>query len=634
MILFLTNYLKGIKRLKYLPEPKDYYKYYYIDLETELIPAIGPIGIKKIWMMCASRMDSDEVYSFIGHEEIRQFFNNLKGEEIYFVGHSATSFDAPISARICMGAANISNTVDTLVLSYLYDPGMLGGHSLYAWGERLKDPKGDFNDFSGYSHEMDRYCQQDVRLGKKIFKALVTRMLRMGFSELSCEIEHHIREVVDEQQNNGWYFDIPGAQSLVSQLRSEQSNLEGPIRSLFPPRLQPENTYNRRKKKDGSEFESYLRHLREFPKVENNDDGTYTTYDWEEFNIGSPAQRTSRLLGLGYQPTSFTPKTQKGGGGNPKVDEESLLAFAEESGLKEVTAIAEWLVLQGRSTMVEGWLNNVNYDDHCMHGKVLTCGATTRRMTHFGPNCANIPKANPKVKYGKECRQLWQCRPGRKQVGADASGLELRMFAQYLNDPEATKLYTEGDPHMYNTNLLGLPAEARGSTSKTMIFGLLYGAQDKKLGRILQPTLTDKAAAILGSKARDQLQSGIPGMKRLVAEVQDEYNHTGGLLKTIDGGYVRAPSLHAAINYKLQSAGAILMKKADILFRNSVKKQGLDSMQTGNIHDEIQNDTAEKDTDEVGKACVRAMTDAGEELGFHVPITGTYSIGSNWSNTH
>lgn len=613
----------------YLPRPKDYHKFWYIDIETELIPPEGPAGIKRIWMMCASRFDQDEVHSFIGHDEIRRFFNELKGQEVYFVGHNAVSFDGPVTARLCDGQARLGNTVDTLVLSYLYDPGILGGHSLHAWGERLRDHKGEFNDFSGYSPEMDKYCQQDVRLGKKVAKALWTRMLRYGFSELSCEIEHEIRDVLNEQQDNGWYFDILGAQALVAELRATQAGLEEPIRRLFPPRLAVTQTYTRRTKQDGTDFASYLRHIGSFPKVEDNGDGTYSVWEWEEFNIGSPKQRIKRLLEHGYKPVNFTEK------GSPKVDEESLLAYAEESGETAVEAIAEWLVLQGRSTMVEGWLNNVNYDDSCMHGRVFTCAATTRRMIHSSPNTANIPKAKEKVKYGIACRRLWRARPGRVQVGYDASGLEMRMFAQYLNNPEATLLFTVGDPHLNNTRNLGLDDSMRDLTVKNGFYAYLYGAGDAKLGRTLDPSVVDQqAAGASGKKARAILELGTPGLAKLVADITDEFTHTGGLLKTIDGGFVRCHSKSAALNYKLQSAGAIVMKKAAILARDNIRRAGLDSLLVGTIHDEGQHDADPKIAVLVGETCVRAIADAGEALNFHVPLDGNYKIGANWADCH
>lgn len=606
----------------YLPDPKDYHKYWYIDVEADsLYPS-------KLWVMCASRMDQDKVHSFVGHEAIRSFFDGLRGQEAYFVGHNAISYDGPHTKRLAGGTADVASIVDTLVLSYLYDPAMPGGHSLEAWGERLKDPKGNFSDWSGYSEEMDRYCQQDVKLGKKVARALWQRMRRMGFSELCCEIEHEIREVVDEQQRNGWYFDIPGAQSLVGQLRAEQSALESPIRELFPRRLTVVGTYQRRVRKDGGDFATFLRHVEQYPNLRHNGDGTYSVLDWSEFNIGSPKQRVERLLELGWEPENFTEK------GFPKVDEESLLAFAEVSGRPEARAIAEWLVLQGRTTMIEGWLNNVNYDDHCMHGRVFTCGATTRRMTHNSPNTANIPKAKKKVKYGIESRRLWQARPNRREVGYDASGLEMRMFAEYLANDEATLLFTTGDPHLLNTRNLELPDEMRDLTVKNGFYAYLYGAGDPKLGLTLKPELRGGGAKEYGKWARAVLEKGTPGLSRLVSDIQDEFRGTGGLLRTIDGGFVRCHSKSASLNYKLQSAGAIVMKKAAIIARNEIRRRGLDGFYVGNIHDEGQLDASAKDAETIGQVCVDAIRDAGLALNFKVPLTGNYKVGLNWAECH
>lgn len=574
-------------------------------------------------------MDQKEIHSFVGHDEIREFFDGLAGQEVYYVGHNIISYDAIHTERLAGGRANVSNCVDSLVLGYLYDPSIAGGHSLEAWGHRFNFPKGNFNDWSKYSKEMDEYCQQDVRLGKKVIKALWQRMRRIGYSERSCQIEHEIRATVDVQQRNGWYFDVPGAQALVSHLRSEQSSRETSIFNLFPPRLEVVGEYRRRYRKDGSDFESYLRHLREFPEIRHSEDlGTYQTLDWKEFNIGSPKQRLERLLELGYEPTNYTAK------GNPQVDEESLVQFAESSGHTAVQAIADWLVLQGRATMVEGWLNNVNYQDSCIHGQILTCAATTRRMIHRNPNSANIPKAKAKVKYGIECRRLWRARPDRLQVGFDASGLELRMFAEYLGDPVAIEMYTTGDPHLANTRILELPDEYRDLTVKNSLYAFLYGAGDPKLGKTTNPNLSGRETGEYGKWVREKLTNNIPGLAKLTASIQEEFKHTGGLLKTIDGGYVNCPRVNAAMNYKLQSGGAVLMKVAGVRHRQLIKEHGLDAMHVGNIHDEIQSDSAKKDAEKVGELGVLAIKQAGESLNCKAPFTGEYKVGANWAECH
>ena len=43
------------------------------------------------------------------------------------------------------------------------------------------------------------------------------------------------------------------------------------------------------------------------------------------------------------------------------------------------------------------------------------------------------------AEYGSECREQWVVDPGYKLVGIDASGLELRMLAHYMEDEEYTR---------------------------------------------------------------------------------------------------------------------------------------------------------------------------------------------------
>jgi DNA polymerase I len=606
----------------YLPRPEDFHKYWYLDIETD---SLTPT---KVWVMCASNMASGDVLSFVGHDEIRRFFDELHQEDIYYVGHNFLSFDGPSLIRLCGVNIDLSRVVDTLVLSYLYDPHLGGGHSLEAWGDRLQYPKGVFSDWSKYSSTMDEYCQQDVRLGKRVFRALVNRMRTLGFSELSCQIEHEIRDVVNEQQTNGWYFDIPGAQALFGKLQEEQTKLEPAIRDLFPPQLVEVNRYDVKFKKDGSHTHHFIRHMEEYPDLRVNEDGTYSVYDWQEFNIGSPKQRLDRLVQLGYEPVNFTDK------GAPKVDEESLIQFAETCGRDEVRAIAQWLVLQGRRAMVGGWLDNVNYADSCMHGVVFTCGAASRRMRHAKPNTANIPKAKPKVQYGRECRELWRARPGRKEVGYDASGLELRMFAHYLNQKAATDLILNGDPHLVNTRNLELPDHMRDITVKNGLYACLYGAGDPRLGKTIRPELSGDEATEYGKWARKRLEAGIPGFGDLVKSVKAEFKSSRGLIRTIDGGFVRCPSVAAALNYKLQSAGAIVMKVAAIILRKLIREKGLDSLLVGSIHDEGQHDVLPADAEELGKLAVLSIQLAGEQLNFNLPLTGEYKIGNNWAECH
>lgn len=76
------------------------------------------------------------------------------------------------------------------------------------------------------------------------------------------------------------------------------------------------------------------------------------------------------------------------------------------------------------------------------------------------------------------------------------------------------------------------------------------------------------------------------------------------------------------------------MKKAAIIARKEILKQGLDSLLVGTIHDEGQHDAASEDAERVGQTCTKAISTAGEELNFHVPLAGQHKAGANWAECH
>lgn len=90
----------------------------------------------------------------------------------------------------------------------------------------------------------------------------------------------------------------------------------------------------------------------------------------------------------------------------------------------------------------EAWIDAVSKKDGRIHGRVNQNAAVTGRMTHSGPNMAQVPKVQHCKKrgvlmgleggWGYECRQLFTVPKGKKLVGADASGLELRCLAHFM----------------------------------------------------------------------------------------------------------------------------------------------------------------------------------------------------------
>lgn len=608
---------------------RDLENYWALDIETDDLDA------SKIWVCCVENVITREKRTF--YDEAT--FKDWHSKEHKYVTHNGVSFDIPVINRLWNARIGLSRVVDTLVLSYLYNPKLpvppeyiskvrslgrkaKGPHSLEVWGFRLKNFKIEFEDWSQLTPEMVEYCQQDVSLTVNLYLSLSSKMIDLGYSEKSAEIEHYFRYIIDKQHLNGFKFNRLKANMLYLTLRQMQYETEAYIRSFFKPKLVVAGIYEYRLKKDGTETASFLRHKENFPKLQFNKDRTkYRTFKYQHFNVGSPAQRIERLLEVGWKPTENTPK------GNPKVDEESVIAFAEKSGNPYVGEIANWLVYSGRANMIRTWLNNLDRKDDCIRGKVMSCGAGTRRCTHSAPNSANVPSVE--ARFGRSSRSLWTARPDRVLVGADASGLEGRVFIHYLGSEEAEQ-FMLNDPHTANAEAISKAVgfEVARSPTKNLFYARLYGASDYKLGTMLG------GKAPLGEVVRQAIDRNIPGFEELVAKVGREYDDNDGRLETVDGGFVKCPSPHSALNYKFQSCGAIIMKVGAISLIKSVRKERLDMLKVGDIHDEWQLDCHPDHAQRVGELACESMTIAGEELNMSIKIEGEYSIGKNWAETH
>jgi DNA polymerase I-like protein with 3'-5' exonuclease and polymerase domains len=610
-------------------------KYLKIDPKRAWVLDIECNGLDptEVFVVVVQNLETGETKEFYDTKSFMEF--NIHGPWV-FIGHNILNFDIPSLNRLWATSLSLGDCIDTLVLSYLYRPALEGGHSLDAWGRRLGLPKTEFFDWSCLSPEMVRYCKNDVELTVRLYKALSQRMLDYGFSELSCKIEHQIRVVIDEQQRNGFYFDRAKADTFRTKLRAEQARIEEDIHKLFPPKRVLDREVPIRLRKDNTWYNSCTRALNENDSEIDWENNVVKIYTQETFNLGSPKQRVERLLELGWKPEKFTEK------GFPKVDEDALVAFSKESGRPEVHALAEWLVIQGRASMLDTWFNNLGADSR-IHGRVFTCGASTRRMTHNSPNTANIP-SGAKAKYGDECRSFWGVEPnkGLVLVGYDASGLENAGMLHYLNNPKATETLNKKKPddvHSRNARFLAELLKLDVSTpelfsgirewqAKTGFYAMIYGCGDPKLASIIRST--EKNA----KEFRHFVINGIPGFADLLEDVGREFKRNDGRLKTIDGGLVWCPSFSAALNYRIQSAGTITMKLAAILLDKEAKKERIPFLKVGDIHDEGQLETHKEYGDALGSLAVKCIARAGESLGWNLPLGGSYKIGQNWSETH
>jgi len=254
-------------------------------------------------------------------------------------------------------------------------------------------------------------------------------------------------------------------------------------------------------------------------------------------------------------------------------------------------------------------------------------------MTHSKPNCAQVPASKYDKDgnvlwgfdggYGADCRDLWTVPDGYSLVGIDASGLELRMLAHYMNDDHYTQELLNGDIHTANQKSAGLQTRDQ---AKTFIYAFLYGAGDVKIGQVAG------GGAPRGRILKKNFLDNTPALKKLRDKVSKSSDK--GWVTGLDGRKLHIRSKHSALNTLLQSAGAVIMKKALVLLDEYAKKYKIDYKFVLNVHDEFQCEVREDQADFFGGLAVGSIVRAGKSFNLNCPLDGEYKVGETWQQTH
>ena len=568
------------------------------DIETD------DLNASKIWCIVAKEIKGD-FYKF-GPDKLDDALELLASADT-LIGHNIISFDLPVLKRL-YGFRYSGKIIDTLVMSRLYNPVRENGHSLKTWGYRLGIPKQEQPEFDNYTPQMLDYCKQDVKLNEAVYHYLIDE--GSGFSKKSFNIEQLTAAIMSQQEKSGFYFDSKQAMTLLAELKQNMADVEDEVQKTFKPKWVDDKLVTPYIKKDGTLSKRGLTD-EEYESIQKSDHTqSFMRQKLVEFNLGSRKQIGEYLIDFGWKPERFTPT------GQPIVDESTLKKIKH---IKEAKLIADFLLYQKRIAQVSSWIDEVK--DNRVHGSVIPNGTITGRMTHRSPNMAQVP--NIHSPYGKECRACWSVPEGYKLVGIDASGLELRMLAHYMNDANYIEEVINGDIHSTNQELAGLKTRDQ---AKTFIYALVYGAGDAKIGSIINGDIKK------GKALKNRFFSNLPALKKLRDRVQQAANR--GFLKGIDGRKIYVRSQHAALNTLLQGSGAIVMKQAMINLYQLIKLNTLDACFVANIHDEWQLQVKESQADCVGRLGVESIEKVTEQFNMRCDLTGEYKIGGNWSETH
>jgi len=580
------------------------------DVETD------GIQYTKIWCIVVQSVETEEISSF-GPNELYEAVELLNTADT-LIGHNILTFDLPCIRKIldlpCFGRDK--KILDTLVLSRLFVPDRKPGHKLSDWGSSLSYPKIDFHDYSHYSMQMLKYCIRDVQLNTKVFKEL--KWEAKGFSKKCIDLEHKVAEILGVQEKQGFLLDIEKAAIIQAGLEKNLVTTKKIIREVFKPKIIKTKIFPKYKK-DGSIAKNAITEHGKGTRLSEEEslDMAWTTADHivrtevKELLISSRPQLIEYLKEAGWKPKKYTDK------GNVILNEKVLETVTD---IPEAAHIKNYFLLEKRLVQLNSWITAANPSTLRVHCHVIHNGTITGRMTHRKPNMAQVPSVS--VAYGSQFRQCWRVPKDYKLVGIDASGLELRMLAHYMNDKDYINEIISGDIHTANQKLAGLQSRDQ---AKTFIYALLYGAGDDKLGSVAGGNKDT------GAKLRKSFFDNLPAFANLrnrVSRTVQKDNY----LKGLDGRKLKIRSEHSALNSLLQGAGAIVMKEALVILNN--KLAVYDAHFVANVHDEWQIEVVEEDADYVGQLGVEAIEEAGVSLNLHCPLTGEYKVGNNWSDTH
>ncbi|AHN84685.1 DNA polymerase (endogenous virus) [Gutovirus Vc1] len=309
--------------------------------------------------------------------------------------------------------------------------------------------------------------------------------------------------------------------------------------------------------------------------------------------------------------------------------------------------------------------------------EAFSIGTNTFRMRH--KFVVNIPSRGL-----HPLRHLFIASKGKKILGCDGAGLELRMLAHFMNDALYTEVVLNGDIHTHNQELAGLPIR---DMAKTFIYAFLYGSGIKNLAKVCGLSEEEMEARVARFKAE------LPSLANLI-NACERAGEKYGYLQAIDGrwGRIRKSGgkilVHTVLNVLLQMTGSLCMKYGLCFAENKMLKEGVALDESGypmflaNVHDEVQMEVNEDEVEEklyeieescwkaeekaqhfddagrmwsaprvvrgkgtgvltirryyhrAGEILAETMKETGEFLRMRIPLAGEYMIGDSWHDTH
>ena len=631
-----------------------------VDIETD-----GLSNPTRVWCVACEDVDTGRVWTFDGQSpaHVAQL-QSLLDEADAVIGHNLIDYDLRWLRKLLKIRVPLKKVVDTLVLSRLYHQEMEGGHSLQAWGERLKYPKLDWEDFSKYDERMLAYCVNDVGLTKRVYQFLTAKMPQDTW-KAAIEVEHFIAHQCVLMNENGFPFDMTKAKRLYEEVLAQTTDLDAQLDKAFPPKSKFVRVVTPKLTAFGTISKQGIHNWYDGDDYTIFQEGcSFSLVEWVPFKPTSPKQIVERLNEAGWRPIERTKtyldaqrqrdvvKLKKLEKTAWKVNEANLATLPPEAP-EASRLLVKRLLLASRLSTLNSWFESYDDKTKSIHGTFNGIGTWTHRMSHIKPNLGNIA-AKKSIKYktpelrklaetlGGEMRSLWTCYPVESQlyktswmVGTDADGIQLRILAHYMDDPGFTEALVRGDSklgtdaHTLNQRALGVDVCKTRDTAKTFIYAWLLGAGIPKIADILG---CDTRTA---EEAVKRFIEKYPGLKRL-KQVIIPADAKRGYFVGLDGRKVPCDSEHLMLAGYLQNGEACIMKHASKIWIGEAKAKRFNYILRNFVHDEWQTSVVgtKSTAENLGKIQASSIEQVGVLLNLKCPLKGNYKVGKDWLGTH
>ena len=408
-------------------------------------------------------------------------------------------------------------------------------------------------------------------------------------------LEHQVATILTKQEHHGWYFDEQSARELESTLRNELESTQAKLRADFP----------------------YVAGAVFTPKRDNQRTGYVKGVSFTRLKDFNPQSRDHIAWILSthcdWQPSSLT------NSGKAVIDETVLKDIGTDIALRFLRVLELTKMLGMISQGVNAWQKLVTTSNRIHHH--CSVGCATHRASHRNPNLSQVPS-------DERFRRLFTASPNMVMVGADLSGIELRMLAHYLARYDGGRyadILLNGDIHQENADKIGISRRQ----VKTVTYAFLYGAGDQKIGTSFDGSLGEDKAKRKGKEIRKAFVDAIPGLSDLLKAVKRAAER--GYVRGLDGRNISVDKGHVALNYLLQGSAAIIAKRWMVLADAQLDSH---SHQLGFIHDELQYETIPASVNDLKFLLELTAVQAGEYYNLRLPIAAEAKSGKNWAEVH